>query len=350
MTLKHPHIAIGILCLVLGVAAYGLSSWSARGSLNLSRCLNENEEARYEIVEKGDPGVVRVTVWNTQKDTPEWSRDFPIPSTSHVGNHQLSSCHIYIHERVGYDVAARKVSPGYYWSLKRYPYFSTSADAGETIVTFLENPTGKRGDEIKPTYGTQFAVSSDERYISLERSILGDPDYALVIRNLETGEDEFELTLDALMRDHPNAAGSFSVGKWVMRPDGEYLLTETYDGAREPAFIRVKAESWQTDIFDSPRDVLSGVERAMPPFAPYLAYTDLTTFAGFQQVADAILDERIASGEPKRLLLADLRSGKTTLLEAVEVVRGHRWDLAWKSDTELEYTMPDGTRKSHRVE
>ena len=82
MTLRHPYIAIATIALALSVAAVVLAAYAPRGGLNATRCLNEHEEARYDVIRDGRPGTVRITVSNRETNAPVWSRDFEVPSTS----------------------------------------------------------------------------------------------------------------------------------------------------------------------------------------------------------------------------------------------------------------------------
>lgn len=312
-----------------------------------TRCLKDTEIAVYEILEEGRPGKVRVSVIDKAASTHVWSRNFTIPSTSHSHSYLLRDCHFYLHQRGGFNPEDGKVEPGYFWGLLQYGYFSEGD--GRRIVTFAENASGKSQDS-KIFFGTTYAITNAERYISLEQSALGKPDYALVIKNIETGEDEYVLTLDEVLKEHPNAAGSFDVGTWVTRPDGEYLKTVIYNGARELAYIYIKRGTWETEIYETPSDLMAGVEGAIPPFAPLLAYTDVIVWAGFAEMTEQLIDEQVASGQKKHLIVANLKTGKKTVVEEVPIKKAHRFKMKWFSDTELEYTMPDGTRKTYRVE
>jgi hypothetical protein len=108
------------------------------------------------------------------------------------------------------------------------------------------------------------------------------------------------------------------------------------------AYVYVKLATWETEIYDTPSDQMAGVEGAMPPFAPLMAYTDVIVWAGFAEMTDQLIEEQIASGQKKHLIVADLRTGKKTVIETVPIIKTHRFKMKWLADTELEYIMPDG--------
>lgn len=345
--MKNGIIGVLVLCLVGSILYVSPISNDIQKLLTGTRCLKDTEKAVYEILEEGRPGKVRVNVVDTVASTTVWSKDFSIPSTSHSRAYLLHRCHFYLHERDGFNPENGEVDPGYFWGLLQHKYFSE--DGGKRVVTFAENSSGKSQDS-KVFYGTTYSISDGENYASLERSTLSKPDYALVIKNIETGADEYILTLAEVLKEHPEAAGSFDVGKWVTRPDGEYLKTVIYDGARELAYIYIKADTWETEIFETPTDLMAGVEGAIPPFAPLLAYTDVIVWAGFAEMTEQLIDEQISSGQKKHLIVANLKTGKKAVIETVPIIKSHRFKMTWLSDTELEYTMPDGTKKTYQVE
>jgi len=331
---------------ILGAVAY--QYWTdIKDGLTGTRCLRENEKAIYEVLEKGRPGKVRVSVIDIAASTTMWSRDLVHPTPDNVYPMRLNNCSFYLPVSNNYDYKDGKPLPGYTFSLWQFRYF---ADAEKLVAVLSENPTGEKGKTERRYSGSFFNVNSSEKYVVLERSYLGEDDYALVIKDIRTGKDAFVLTLDEVLKEHPNAAGSFDVGRWVTRPDGEYLRTFIYDGVRDVAYVYVKAGTWETEVYDVPSDMLAGVEVAIPPFAPILAYTDVIVWAGIYEVTQALIDEQISSGQKKHLIVANLKTGKKVVIETAPIIRGHRFKLTWLSDTELQYTMPDGTTKTYRIE
>lgn len=345
--MKYGIVALVLLSLIGG--AFYVSPWASdvQQLLTGTRCLKDTEKAMYEILDEGRPGKIRISVFDTMASTTVWKRELSVPSTTHIHSYELQRCSFYLHRAENYDFQQNKALPGYVWDLRRYKYFNDGL--GKRVMVISQNLSGETGKR-ENLYGSMFVVDLSDTYISLERSVLGKPDYALVIKNIETGEDEYVLTLDEVLKEHSNVAGSFDVGKWVMRPDGEYLFTTIYDGSRIMAYVYVKLGTWETRIYETPPDQMAGVEGAMPPFAPLMAYTDVIVWAGFAEMTDQLIEEQIASGQKKHLIVANLRTGKKTVVEAVPIIKTHRFKMAWISDTELEYTMPDGAKKIYRVE
>lgn len=337
--------------LILGVIGGALSlsplADDVQQLLTGTRCLKDTEQAVYEVLENTRPGKVRVSVIDTVASSTLWSKDFVHPTPGNAYPIRLQKCAFYAPQSRNYDFEKKEPLVGYSFELWKFDYFR---DEGQPIVTMSKNSTGEDGGRVRYYSGSFFNINNSEEYTVLEQGFLGDKDYALVIKNIETGEDEYVLTLDEVLKEHPNAAGSFDIGKWVTRPDGEYLFTTIYDGSRIMAYVYVKLGTWETKIYDTPSDQMAGVEGATPPFAPLMAYTDVIVWAGFAEMTDQIIDEQIASGQKKHLIVADLRSGKKAVVEEVPIIKTHRFKMKWLSDTELEYTMPDGTRKTYTVE
>ena len=349
--MKYPRILVLILITVLVILSAYFALYSGSSFMlsffkdwKSSQCLMNGQKAELEVIEAGFPGKVKVRVKDVEGQL-VWQREFSVPSTSHVSFYELHDCGFYIHKGEGYNVNTNKVSPGYFSSLWMYDYFADGS--GEQLVLFGENPTGQREDS-KYFYGSQFRINPSETFISLERGYPGSPDYALVIKDIETKEDVFALSMKDVVEKQPSAAGTFSVGKWVERPDGEYLVSEIFDSARETAFVYIKTDTWESAVYPTPEDLQAGVERAYAPFEPMIAYTDIITWAGFKEVTDAIMDEYLAEGVKKHLTVQDLKTGERIVLEEVPLVRDHKFKLLWLSDTELQYVLPSGEVKTWR--
>ena len=342
-----------VLVAILGLVATCVTLLGYLGSVSLlsffdpyktAECLQNGHKAEYEVLEHGDPGVAKVRVRDVSGQL-VWEKKFSVPSTKHVKSYELHQCAIYIHNGTGLNPVNGKADPGYFWSLWKYPYYIESD--GDELVKFSENLTGKREDS-KKYYGTQFRINPSETFISLERGYPGSPDYALVIKDIETKEGVFALSMKNVVEKQPSAAGTFSVGKWVERPEGEYLVSEIFDSARETAFVYIKTDTWESAVYPTPQDLQAGVERAYAPFEPMIAYTDIITWAGFKEVTDAIMDEYLAEGVKKHLTVQDLKTGERIVLEEVPLVRDHKFKLLWLSDTELQYVLPSGEVKTWR--
>ncbi|MCK4354910.1 hypothetical protein KAW43_00970 [Candidatus Parcubacteria bacterium] len=190
-----------------------------------------------------------------------------------------------------------------------------------------------------------FRVDPTENYVVLERGYLGSPDYALVIKVLETKEDVFVLTLDEILEKHSDIEpGSFGLGIWT--PDGKYLWGDIYVGAYETAYYRVEMGTWKTDILSMPSDLPSGAERAWN-FKGWLAYVDMTSFTGFGGVVEQMEEEARQRGEMKNLWIYNLFTKEKIKIASSDP--SWRFKPKWLSDTELEYELPSGERKIYEI-
>lgn len=333
-------LVVGVTGLVLVLFGYSPTNLTSKETV---RCLNANEKAVYEVMEEGRPGRIRVSVLDEVTNTMVWSREYIHPTPDIASPVHLGKCSFFMPQSFNFDWERGKPQLNYSFEIWKFEYF---ADGGMQVVVTSENKT-ETTEDIKRYYsGTSFSIDPSETYISLERGYLGNADYALVIKKIETGEDVFELSLRDIVAQHPSAAGSFDTGTWYETPDGVYLDSDTYDGSRIGAQIYIKRDTWEVEILPTPEDYLPGVERRGYPLSPYWAYSDVIVWAGgVIEVQDALLEDAIAEGKQKNLIVANLRTGEREIVETVPIVKGHRFNLTWLSMNELEYTMPDGTKK-----
>ena len=133
------------------------------------------------------------------------------------------------------------------------------------------------------------------------------------------------------------------------RSDGVWLVGDIYEGPRWSAYYYIKRDTWETRIYETPEDYQAGVERSAPAFAPYLAYTNIIDWTGLPEADDALVAQQRAIRLTKKLIIADLKTGATTTIAEVPIVLHHKFRPMWLSDTTVEYTLPDGTKKQYTV-
>jgi hypothetical protein len=89
------------------------------------------------------------------------------------------------------------------------------------------------------------------------------------------------------------------------------------------------------------------VERSAPPFAPYLAYTDVVVWTGDAEIRDQLIQDQIRAGKQKHLIVANLITGATTTIATTPIIPDHNFRPTWLDDNTLQYTLPDGTKKTY---
>lgn len=205
-------------------------------------------------------------------------------------------------------------------------------------------------------YGTAFTIDSQERYVTLERGYLDQPDYGLVIKDLKTLNDLFVLTHNDIKNINAEVVlgilangiqrGGLDIGRWTN--DGKYLWGTMFNGALDTAYYRIEMGTWKTEVFSPPPDLPSGAERATS-FAGFVAYADFPTFFGIDVIAKQKQEKFIKEGRVKHLYLYNLRTKEKKLL-AGTMDPAQRFNIKWLSDTEFEYEMPGGEKKIYKIE
>jgi hypothetical protein len=222
---------------------------------------------------------------------------------------------------------------------------SDYAGKQEKILTLADWPQGQK--EASVYYAYDFRVDPSEKYIALERSYYPQPDYAIVIKNLDTKKDAFVLPLSEMQKIDHSAYGSFELGRWFTLGGDTYLWGDIIDGAYASAYYRINRDTWQVDVWPTPNDFNSGVERASSPYG-YLAYVNIPTFTGFAEITQDILDDAVKKGIKKGLKVANLKTGKVETIESIDP--HYSFDMKWLDDWKtLQYHMPDGTVKTYTI-
>lgn len=368
--MQRKHIIVcGVIWIIIIISGYFLIQqnlmlrWNKEGvltatsSVNLATtsvlvvntsgelCLSEKQKVVYEVINKEkNQGKVKVSVLDTVSNNVEWSKEIEVPTPNVADGNFEGKCHFYLLQEINFDRTQNNSLPGYKYGVWKYDYFTKDNIGGVPMVIEYENRTGNKKDGIW-YYGQSFSIDPSEKYISLERSYLGKDDYALVIKDINTGKDAYVLLMKDILKDHQNAVGSFDIGWWVERPDGVYLEGDIFDGSRWTAYYYIKRDTWETKIYETPADYQAGVERSAPPFAPYLAYTDVVVWTGMDIGDEAVIKEQITEGKKKHLIIANLTTGATTTIATVPIISGHRFDLKWLDDKTLEYSLPSGAKQ-----
>lgn len=339
---KKIFIFSGIMVLVAALVYIGIVHKSRQqevGQTGHPPCLQENETVEYTIDEKYAKKLKISTVPTTIVVKGEMTGGVEkITSTFVLDNFvgpslQVRKCGIYVRRKIKENNLDNEGVWHYDFSGK-----------GESIF-LLSLFKDKQPQGI--TYSGGFSIDPEERYLLLERSYLGKPDYAGVVKDLKTLQDVFVLSTDDIGRINPNIKqGIISLGSWS--PDGRYLWGTIFNDAFDEGYIRVDTVTWKADVLSPPPDQPSGVERARS-FSGYLAYNDFPGFFGFDFIAKAEKDKFLQEHRQKHLNLYNLFTKEKRTLAATS---DPEWSFKqkWLTDTELEYYLPSGGRKIYKVQ
>lgn len=245
--------------------------------------------------------------------------------------------------------------------MKKHFYCITIAVVGSVLAVLClvfvvkyrltQGPLTKSEQKGASEFADNSAIDPSGKYVATLRDdgtshSLND----LVIQDLRTSDDVYVLKIRDVFKNNPHIEGYLlGTGQWVQRPDGVYLYTSIDGGARPSAFVQIRRDTWKTHIYEVPADFMSSAELAMPPFAPYMAYTNVTYRTMAADSMDDIFAMQLKEASQKKFILGDLMTGVTTTIETVPIIRGHNFKPVWLDDTTLEYTMPDGTKKTYVV-
>lgn len=308
-------------------------------------CLEENEYADYPINEKYakeikaplNPLVISIRDADTRQEKFKFQIDGINPD--HYHPLELHKCGVYATREFNFDPKTRRSTPNHHIELWKYDYSGRK----KKVLLFSEtDATGK----YKSYFNDDFRIDTQEKYLVLEKSYLGQEEYALVIKDLNTKQDLLVLNLKDILAKYPDIIpGSFELGKWS--EDGRYLQGMLFQGALDTAYYRTEAETGKTDIFSAPPDILAGVERAINFNNLHLAYVDIPTFTGIQEVYEQIIEQAKKEGKQKNLYLYNLATKEKVKIASAEPE--WRFNIEWLSDSELQYELPSGEKKIYMI-
>lgn len=93
---------------------------------------------------------------------------------------------------------------------------------------------------------------------------------------------------------------------------------------------------------------MAGVERAINFNNFYLAYVDIPTFVGIQEVYEQIIEKAKKDGKQKNLYLYNLRTKERVKVASTDPEK--RFNIKWLSDTELQYELASGEKKIYKID
>jgi len=166
-----------------------------------------------------------------------------------------------------------------------------------------------------------------------------------VIKNLETKDDALVLTLSDLVTKYHAPEATIGLKTWTK--DGSYFWGRLSEGADVFAFFRVKRDIWETEVFSTPQGTMGG--DALNAERGYVTYDTGPGWSGVQEIAEEVDQEWKQQGRTVNFYLYNLITRQKTLLNTTDdTIWFHK--PAWVSDTTLEYELPNGDKKTYRIE
>jgi hypothetical protein len=341
---KIKFLVIFLLTLVLlaseGIYFYSTSLRKSKQierrpkDLSHSPCLLDNEVMKYEIVEEKDGSKsVVISIYNEGQVAKKFS--FRVGNFSGPYKRSAFKCNIYLVREFNVDYAKGVPLKGFKTELWRYHYDGK----GEPIMTLF------KAEGVPDNFSSFFSIDPAEKYIALERNYLGNPNYALVIKNLKTNEDVFVLLLRDIVEKYPKLEGSIGFNEWTK--DGRYFWGNIFYGANVLAFFRIDTTNWSYEVFPAPKDVLGG--DALNVETGYITVHPGNVWFGITEITEEEKERRRKEGIGTELYIENLITKERRFVDKTDEPLWY-FKPKWISDTELEYYLPSGERKIYKIQ
>lgn len=299
-------------------------------------CLADNEDVSYEIEKKeNEVSKVYITISDKNTNQKKYTLNKELPVPGHYHPLEIHKCGIYMTRSFNYDYKNKKALPNYRMELWKYGYDNKS----ELIVLLDENIIGQT-NIYKYYFGLDFRVSFNEKYIVLIKSYLGQSDYSIVIKDLNSKKDMFTLLASDIIKTNPNLIGSFGMNKWS--EDSRYFWGDIFEGAYVNGYYKIDTQNWIYDLYEAPDGAMGGSELNINtgwlPIQPGQIWT------GDYQLDQDLKERYRKEGKKSELYLYNLFTKEKILIETTD--ESIYWfKPKWISDTELQYEMPTGEKK-----
>ena len=334
---KHKKLLWTIvITFILGGVLVGY--W--RGNpLSISGCLLPSEKSSFQIHNKqADKGEAVISVIDQSGEIREFKIEIPI--VDHYHPIELHKCGVYSFHSMNYDYKSRKALPGYSFSLWKYDY----SGGGEEVVRIAE----VENEVPKILFNTDFRVSPDENYLVLAQGNAFEDDYNIVIESLSgfrtnNLKNVLKVSFKDIAGSNPNIYGSIGFNEWSS--DSRYFWGNIFDGADVKAYYKIDIQDGSLDVFEAPFGSLGGDALVLNPNNGYVPYDPNAYWS--PDADDMAIRTAINQGDglKSELHLRHLPTGKDILVASVDEPLW-RFLPKWISDTELEYTLPSGAKKT----
>jgi len=299
------------------------------------RCLKDDEDVEYNIKEGGKLDGELYIIIKVNNETKNEIKIKDIRDLDHLV--EIHKCGIYIVKLFNYNKQSLTQGLGYRDELWKYDYNGNS----QRLILLSEKDNS--GDYIA-YYSQAFRVSPSEQYVSLIKGYLGRDDYAVVIKDLESKEDVFEVSLNDISKKDPELIGALDLKYWTQ--DSRYFWARTHMGAETKAFIRIDTDKMKYELLDTPEVLMGGedlnVETGWTSYHPDAVWT------GVHQLTEEIKAERRQAGIGTKLYIYNLFTGEQKFIyQTPEPI--FFTAPKWISDTQLEYNTPQGEKQIYNL-
>jgi len=297
-------------------------------------CLSESKQADFKVERLGkypsveyNKGFIEIVVKEitTDKEITKFKIDDINPDLAH--SLEIHKCGIYVLKGSNFNEFKS-------WYEKYGIWYYTYNGEGKVLIS---------NKDYHP-YSLDFRINLNEKYIVLERGYLGLDDYALVIKDLKTKEDIFELLIKNIVKQYPNIIGNFDMREWTK--DGRYFWGDIFVGANVLAFFRIDTSNWVYDIFPAPQDVLGG--DALNVENGYITVHPGNVWFGIVEFTEEEKTKRRAQGIGTEIYIYNLFTKERHLVDKTDEPLWF-FKPKWISDTELEYELPTGEKKIYKI-
>jgi hypothetical protein len=306
---------------------------SAPAVLNHPTCLQEGETAKWvKVNEKSSDGIFKVII-SDDKNSPKGEVTLDVWRT-HRDPIELRSCGMYAIRRLNYDSTKTKQGPGYRVELWKYQYDGS----GKKILLLQEV---KQDGKFILYYNADFRVSPEEKYIALEKGYTGQEGHGLIIMNPDNLKDIFYYDVHALSASGiVRPFGGLNLLSWS--PDSKYFWASVSDGPEVSAYLRVDLQSEEPLVLTPPSGTGNG--NALNTSLG-LVTTGEMAWTGVAEETKKLSDQWREEGKKSKVWVYDLYN-KKIVTELGESDDPTWWGQPqWISTSQLQYILPDGTKK-----
>lgn len=299
-------------------------------------CLREGERAEYEFEDNKQRSESYVTV-RVKDESGAILREFreTIMSPTHYHPIELHRCGVYFIRAFNYDPKKPEQSVSFRSELWKYDY----SGKGQSVVLVNE-----KSPQYISYYSYDFRLNPGERLVALrDNSDLYNQ--KIIVKDLELRNDAVSLPLSEIALKNKQLQGDAMLLDWTR--DSRYFWFSLFEAAYVNGWVRVDSRDWSYELFEAPEGVLGGyplnIETGWVPLIPGAFWTGVVEFN------EEIQEERKTMGHTADLYLYNVITKEKILVEDTDFPTWQGLKGQWLSETELEYTMPDGTIKTFTV-
>lgn len=309
-------------------------------------CVNKNEIVTYTPRRWG-VGTTTVAFFVVNQKSGATTTSFVVEDArSSYHPIELHRCGVYIRRVFDFDWESKYWGTQYRTEFWKYDY----RGAGDLLFLLdKKEKSGNDDDTFSFFYSPDFRVSPDERYVALTRGFPGKPDFALILKNLKTLNDDFVFPIKELFENFPDLYSdiSFLENSDSWSSDGRYFWASTHDGAIILSFIRIDTQTRKAEIFPAPPDVLGG--DALNPDTGDITRHPGNVWYGVEELRLELEEERRREGIGTELWIHNLVNGRRSLVASTTAPNAY-FVPRWISSTTLQYFIPnpDGTKGERR--